>query len=86
MLHHLNPVVLVGQGGPSPALVAELGRALLDHELVKVRLAVSNSTEAKEQAAMLSELSGAELVQRIGHTAGFYRAHPDRPTIALPRR
>ena len=40
--HDRDPVVLVGQGGISPNLIAELDRALKDHELVKVRARVGD--------------------------------------------
>jgi RNA-binding protein len=82
--HDRNPVVLVGQAGLSPNLVAELDRALRDHELVKVRARVGDR-EARDAA--LQELASAtrsELVQRIGHVALYYRRNPDKPGILLP--
>jgi RNA-binding protein len=82
--HDRNPIVLVGQGGISPNLVAELDRALHDHELVKVRARVG---DRKIRDQILDELAGAtrsELVQRIGHVALYYRPRPDTPGILLP--
>jgi RNA-binding protein len=82
--HDRNPVVLVGQGGISPNLVAELDRALRDHELVKVRARVG---DRDERDAILQELAAStqsELVQRIGHVALYYRRNPDKPGILLP--
>ena len=38
LAHSLSPVVMLGQKGVTPSLVAELGLALNHHELVKVRL------------------------------------------------
>ena len=35
--HALNPVLLIGQHGVTPAVVAEAQRALHDHELIKVK-------------------------------------------------
>ena len=35
--HALNPVLLIGNAGVSPAVVAEATRALHDHELIKVK-------------------------------------------------
>ena len=43
--HDHNPIVLVGQGGVSPNVIAELDRALRDHELVKVRARVGDRNE-----------------------------------------
>ncbi|AIA74772.1 ribosome assembly RNA-binding protein YhbY [Halomonas sp. XH26] len=74
--HHLNPVVTVSENGVSENLLAELSRALNDHELIKVKLAI---TERDDRVAMLNELvadSNAELVQTIGKMALLYRRNP----------
>ncbi len=74
--HHLNPVVTVSENGISEGVLAELDRALADHELIKVKLALP---ERDDRAAMLDELvaeSGAELVQKIGKMALLYRHNP----------
>jgi len=82
--HDRNPIVLVGQGGVSANVVAELDRALGDHELVKVRARVGDRDLRDQLLAELAAATGAELVQRIGHVALYYRAHPDEPGILLP--
>jgi RNA-binding protein len=82
--HDRSPIVLVGQGGLGPNLVAELDRALRDHELVKVRARVGDRVERDRVLAGLAAQTGAELVQQIGHVGLFYRRHPDRPRILLP--
>jgi len=82
--HDRNPIVLVGQGGVSANVVAELDRALGDHELVKVR---ARAGDRHLRAQLLDELAAApaaELVQRIGHVALYYRANPEKPGILLP--
>jgi RNA-binding protein len=82
--HDRNPIVLVGQGGISANLVAELDRALNDHELVKVRARVGDREARDEILEQLAASTGAELVQRIGHVALYYRPHKDKPGILLP--
>jgi RNA-binding protein len=82
--HDRNPVVLVGQAGISPNLVTELDRALKDHELVKVRARVGDRSARDQILEELAAATGAELVQRIGHVALFYRANPEKPGILLP--
>ena len=82
--HDRNPIVLVGQGGISANLVAELERALNDHELVKVRARVGDRQARDEILEQLAASTGAELVQRIGHVALYYRPHKDKPGILLP--
>jgi RNA-binding protein len=82
--HDRNPIVLVGQGGISANLVAELDRALNDHELVKVRARVGDREARDEILEQLAASTGAELVQRIGHVALYYRPNRDKPGILLP--
>ena len=82
--HDRNPIVLVGQGGLSPNLVAELDRALNDHELVKVRARVGDRDVRDEILDSLASSTGSELVQRIGHVALYYRPNKEKPGILLP--
>jgi len=82
--HDRNPIVLVGQAGLGANLVAELDRALRDHELVKVRARVGDRAERDRMFAELAAATGSELVQRIGHVALLYRRNPDEPGILLP--
>ncbi|WP_017431324.1 ribosome assembly RNA-binding protein YhbY [Vreelandella jeotgali] len=74
--HYLNPVVTVSENGISENLLAELDRALRDHELIKVKLALP---ERDDRALMLEELTrdgDADLVQTIGKMALLYRRNP----------
>jgi RNA-binding protein len=82
--HDRNPIVLVGQGGISPNLVAELDRALTDHELVKVRARVGDRDVRDEILDKLAASTQSELVQRIGHVALYYRPRKEKPGILLP--
>jgi len=85
LAHGLNPVILVGNKGVTPGLVKEFGNALDQHELVKVKLAGDDRAARKEQIDALAAEVGAEVVQRIGHTASFFRRNKEEPKIALPR-
>jgi RNA-binding protein len=82
--HDLNPVVLVGNSGLSPNLIAELDGALAHHELVKVRARVGDRDVRDELLAELASSTRSEMVQRIGHVALFYRANPEKTRILLP--
>ena len=71
--HQLKPVVTIGENGLSEGVLGELDRALNDHELIKIKLAV---TEREDRRALIDELcasSKAELVQVIGKMALIYR-------------
>ncbi|HEX7373724.1 MAG TPA: YhbY family RNA-binding protein [Steroidobacteraceae bacterium] len=82
--HALEPIVLVGQNGIGPNLVAELERALNDHELVKVRARVGDRTLRDEILDELASSTGAQIVQRVGHVGLYYRRNPEKPGILLP--
>jgi RNA-binding protein len=82
--HALNPVLLIGQHGVTPAVVAEASRALHDHELIKVKF---RGAEREARDAGLAQLAAATesiLLQRIGHTGLYYKRRIDRPGIVIP--
>jgi RNA-binding protein len=74
--HHLDPIVHLGQGGITPAVLTSLDDALRTHELVKVQLGKKLDVSAKEAAAKLAAATDAEVVQVIGHTCTLYRQKP----------
>ena len=84
LAHALKPVIMVGNKGLTPALVAEFSSALEHHELIKVRLAGDDRGERAAQITALGTAGGAELIQNIGKVATFYRRNADEPKIALP--
>src|SRR5688572_22751819 len=84
LAHARDPVVLIGQGGLSPAVTAELETALGAHELVKVRARVGDRDQRDGIFAELSQQTRSALVQRIGNVAVFYRPRKDKPRIILP--
>lgn len=80
--HNLNPVVTVAGNGLSESVLAEIDRALNDHELIKVKLAVGDK-EAKQQViAEIGEKLGAEAVQSIGHIVLLLR-RAEKPNAQL---
>ncbi len=77
--HKLKPVVTVAGKGLTEGVVSELDRALTDHELIKVKLAVGSREARAEIARAISAQSGAEIVQSIGNVILLLRrsATPD---------
>ena len=77
--HKLKPVVTVAGDGLKDNVLAELERALTDHELIKVKVAVGDREARDAQIEELLERCGARLVQRTGHIALILRrsAEPD---------
>ena len=74
--HRLKPVVTLGQKGITDSLLAEIDRALRDHELIKLRLAVDDRDARKELEKSVCDSSGAELIQSVGKIALILRRSP----------
>lgn len=77
--HKLKPVVTIAGKGLTENVMAEVDRALTDHELIKIRLSVGSRAMRDEIAQQLSAQSGADLVQSIGNVVLLLRrsATPD---------
>ena len=71
--HQLKPVILVGSGGLSPAVLEEFERSLEHHELMKVKVSVGDRELRDAVIAELCQHSGAELVQRVGNVGVLFR-------------
>jgi len=72
--HNLNPIVTIGGNGLSEAVLLELNRALDDHELIKIKLAVVDRNERGQIMDKLREKTSAIIVQEIGKVALLFRA------------
>lgn len=85
--HHLDPVVTVSENGISEGLLAELERALNDHELIKVKLGFAERDQRTAALNELTDASGAEIIQKIGKMALLYRSNPKAdPRLSNLRR
>jgi RNA-binding protein len=71
--HHLKPVVIISEQGTTDGVLAELDRALNDHELIKVRITVEDRETKQMLIQEICQASGAELVQVIGKMAILLR-------------
>ena len=77
--HKLKPIVTVAGNGLSDNVISEIERALNDHELIKIKLAVGGREARSAIAEELCERAGAEVVQSIGNVIIVLRrtAQPD---------
>ena len=64
--HNLKPVVIIGDKGLSEGLLEELNRALEQHELIKVKIAIGDRDDRQLIINELLELTSALEVQSIG--------------------
>ncbi len=74
--HDLKPVLMVAGKGLSEGVLAELDRALVDHELIKVQIKLEDRDDRRAVIDELCKTGRAELVQTIGKMALIYRKNP----------
>ena len=77
--HHLDPVVMIGNDGLTPAVRKETDAALSAHGLIKVRV-LGDDREAREAIYQrLAEELNAAPIQHIGKLLVLWRPKPARP-------
>ena len=87
--HHLDPVVIVGHHGLTPAVQHEIDLALLKHELIKVRV---GSDDRQARTALLAQICAAAdcaAVQQLGKVLVLWRPNPElrkKPPAAAAER
>jgi RNA-binding protein len=84
--HSLRPVVMLGSGRLSAAVLKEIDASLKAHELIKIR-ATDDDREAR--IALLGEIcsrTGATAVQHIGKILIVYRENSEPPATAPKKR
>ncbi len=85
-VHHLKPVVTVGQAGLTEPVLAEIELALSHHELLKVKVNAGDREQRDAQIAEIAHRTDSALINRIGNTAAFFRANPKKKTpMVLPK-
>lgn len=74
--HNLNPVVMIGDKGLTDSLMDELFRALRDHELIKIKIAVGDRDDRAQLIEQILQTTQAEMVQKIGKIIVILRKNP----------
>lgn len=80
--HDLNPLVTIADKGLTESVLAEIDRALRDHELIKIKVNLADRTEKKAAIDAVCEQLDATLVQSIGRVALLLRRE-DKPNPKL---
>ena len=83
LAHDLKPIVWIGDAGLSRAVLSEIESALVRHQIIKVRVRASDRDERRRFIERICAESKAELVQRVGHTATFYRRNPESASLLV---
>lgn len=71
--HQLKPVVTVAGNGLTDAVMAEIQRALADHELIKVKVIAEDRKERDEVIGRVCDKLGAAIVQRVGNIVLLFK-------------
>ena len=75
--HALEPVVQIGQSGVTPAVIAEVGRAIAKRELIKVKIQVDDRDERAALGDALAAATDAAVVHRVGKVVILFRPKPE---------
>jgi RNA-binding protein len=86
LAHNMKPTVTVGTAGITEGLVGELDSTLEHHELIKLKIRVSDRDLRNNIIDELAKTSKAELISRVGNIATIYRARKKNPKIKLPAK
>lgn len=79
--HHLHPIVMIGRGELSEAVLKSTDEALKTHELIKVRLQEGCGLDRRDVANELATKSGAQIAQILGKTFLLYREAEEKKII-----
>ncbi len=77
-------MVQIGKDGIDDGLISAIDRALLDHELVKIKVGDNAGLERHEAANLLAGKTQSQVAQVLGNTLLLYRARTEDPVIVLP--
>jgi RNA-binding protein len=76
--HHLDPVVMIGGDGLTPAVVKETDAALNAHGLIKVRVLGDDRAAREAMFAQLCDELNAAPIQHIGKLLVLWRPVPEK--------
>jgi RNA-binding protein len=74
--HKLKPVITIGMNGLSKSLLLEFEKTIDHHELIKIRIRISDKSSRKELIEELCYKSKSQIVNTVGNTAIIFRKNP----------
>lgn len=75
--HQLSPIVTIGVQGVSDRVLEEIGRALDDHELIKIKIPAGSKEQRDAVAQAVVEATQATLISSIGRVCVLLRQNPE---------
>ena len=85
MASTIDTIVIVGKGGITENVIAQVSDALTARELVKGKVLESSLLSAKEACEALGAACKAEQIQHIGNKFVLYKRNEKEPMIELPK-
>ncbi|WP_374665570.1 YhbY family RNA-binding protein [Ramlibacter sp.] len=76
--HHLDPVVMIGGDGLTPAVRKEADAALNAHGLIKIRVLGDDRTAREAMYLELADALNAAPIQHIGKLLVLWRPKPEK--------
>ena len=84
--HHLDPVVMIGNDGLTPAVVREIEAALNAHGLIKIRVFSDDRSLRETMLLSLADQLKAAPIQHIGKLLVLWRPLPYKPKAIVEDR
>lgn len=85
LAHDLQPVVMIGNNGLTPAVIKEISQSLNAHELIKIRVLGDDRDSRKALVNEICEATESSFVQHIGKLIVLYKAN-EKSKIVLPKQ
>lgn len=79
--HHLDPVVMIGNDGLTPAVRRETDAALNAHGLIKIRVLGDDRVAREQMYQQLADELGAAPIQHIGKLLVLWRPKPKKERV-----
>ena len=85
MANSIEPILHVGKGEISPAMLKQADDALTAREIIKGKVLENSPLTSRQAAEEIASNVNAEVVQVIGRTFVLYRENKKEPKITLPK-
>jgi RNA-binding protein len=72
LAHKLKPLIYVGKSGVTNSQITTIDKALMDHELIKVKF-LGHKSEKKELSRAIADKTKSELLLVVGNTILLYK-------------
>ncbi len=83
LANHLKPQIQLGKGEVDENIISSINNSLEAHELIKVKVLQNSNSTCKELSEEITERTGSDLVDIIGHVIILYKPSKKNPRIIL---